>query len=425
MNVSNLPEDIICLYGKTGEFLPFGATSMPVVQSTAFEYGSAEEIEQVFRQRKFGYLYSRISNPTVSILEERLTSLENGLGTLVTSSGMSAITVALLTVLKQGDEFVSGNSLFGGTYSLFTDVFSRFGIRVVFVETTNLDDYKKAITEKTKLVFLETIGNPKMDVPDMQAISKIAHAFEVPVFLDNTVATPHLWKAKDFGVDVIIHSVSKWLNGNGNAIGGSVTDAGSFTFSENKYPDFALFNKKFGKLAFLAKMRKETFVNMGVCLGPHNAFLQLLGLETFPIRMEKHCSNALALAKLLAASPKVKQVRYPGLETSQHHAVAKKQFSNYKAAGANFGGMLCFELISKEAAFRFINALKFCKKLANIGDVRTLVLHPSSTIYCEMSQEQKMLMGVSEGLVRISVGLENIETLQEDFLQALKKSHSQ
>jgi O-acetylhomoserine (thiol)-lyase len=415
MNTPKNLEEIICLHGKIGEMFPYGASSMPVVQSTAFEWSSAEEIEQVFRQKKFGYLYSRISNPTVSTLEERLNLLENGLGTLVTSSGMSAISVALLTVLKQGDEFISGNSLFAGTYSLFVDVFSRFGIRAVFVETTDVDAYKKAITEKTKLIFLETIGNPKMDVPDIQAISKIAHESGIPLFLDNTVGTPHLWKAKDFGADVIIHSVSKWLNGNGNAIGGSVTDAGSFTFLENKYADFATFNKKFGKLAFLAKMRKEIFMNLGTCLGPHNAFLQLVGLETFPLRMEKHCANARAVAELLSTSKKVKQVKYPGLKNSPYYAVAQKQFGNL------FGGMLCFDLETKEAAFRFINGLKFVKKLANIGDARTLALHPASTIYCEMTAEQKILMGVTEGLVRVSVGLEDSATLLQDFTQALEK----
>ena len=392
-----------------------GATIEGPIQATSFEYEKAEQIQDVFAGREMGYLYTRISNPTTTALEQRITNLEGGLGTLVTSSGMSAIMCALLTILKAGDSFIAGSSLFGGTYALFTEVFPRFGITPIFVNSSDPDAYNKNITSTTKLVFFEVIGNPRIDVPSISAIADIAHAKGLPVIIDSTIASPWLFNAKDFGADIIVHSTSKYINGSGNAIGGSITDCGTFTFSGERFAeDFSLYSKKYGRLAYLAKLRKQIFINVGSCLSPQNAFLTLLGLDTLSFRMERHSSNALALATFLEGHAKVIKVNYAGLESSPWHQTAVRQFKK------GFSGLLSFELASKEDVFNLINNRGFLRNLANIGDAKTLIIHPASTIYADYSIADKETLGVTDGLVRVSVGLENIEDIINDFECALK-----
>ena len=390
-----------------------GETTSGPVQSSSFEHETAQNIQNVFAQREFGFLYTRIANPTIAKLEERLRILEGGIGAVATSSGMAAVSLALLNVLQSGDEFVCGNSLFGGCFTLFNEVFPRFGIKPVFVEASNPQAYEAAITSKTKAVFFEVIGNPKIDVPSIKAISEIAHAHGLPVILDNTVATPWMFSAKDFGADIIVHSTSKYVNGSGNSIGGVVIDCGTFKFEGEKFADFEPFSKKFRELAYIAKLRKQLFINLGPCQSPQNAFLQLAGLETLSLRMPVHCNNALAVAQLLEAHPKVQKVNYAGLTSSPFHETAKQQF------GEHFGGLLSFEVANKDAAFDFINRRGFSRNLSNIGDAKTLVLHPDSTIYHDYSPENKTLVGVNERMIRVSVGLEDVEDLMVEFETAL------
>ncbi|OED35773.1 hypothetical protein AB834_04085 [PVC group bacterium (ex Bugula neritina AB1)] len=387
----------------------FGETTSGPVQSSAFAYPLAKDIANVFAQRQFGYIYSRIANPTVHALEQRINALEKGLGTVAVSSGMAAVSCALLTILKNGDEFVCGNSLFGGCFSLFNDLFPRFGINPVFVEASDVDAYEKAVTAKTKAIFFEVIGNPKIDVPSVRNISKIAKKYKIPLVLDNTVATPWLFTAKDHGADIIVHSTSKYINGHGNAIGGSITDCGTFDFHGQKFEEFEPFLQKFGAVAFLAKLRKQVLINMGPCLSPQNAFLQLTGLETLSVRMKKHSENALKVAQFLENHDKVLKVHYAGLSSSPWHLTAVEQFGKY------FGGLLSFDVGTRERAFSLIDKRDFISNLANIGDAKTLIIHPDSTIYADHSEEQKKDFGVTEGLVRLSVGLES----SDDIIRAL------
>ncbi len=393
-----------------------GETTSGPAQSSAFEHELAEDIQAVFGQHQFGYIYSRIANPTVNQLEQRITALEDGIGTVATSSGMAAVSSALINILQTGDEFISGNSLFGGCFSLFTQVFPRMGITPVFVEASDVDAYAVAITPKTKALFFEVIGNPKIDVPNVKAIAGVAHAHGLPLILDNTVATPWLFKAKDFGADIIVHSTSKYINGHGNAIGGSITDCGTFSFEGEKFAEFEPFYKKFRHLAFLAKLRKQIVINMGPCQSPQNAFLQLAGLETLSLRMKQHSDNALALAQFLESHNKVTKVNYVGLTSSPWHEIAKVQFQEH------FSGLLSFELKDRETAFQVINHRSFARNLPNIGDAKTLMVHPDTTIYHDYSDEDKASLGVTPGLIRLSVGLESTNDIIDDLDKALQKA---
>lgn len=403
-----------CLHQKQPAGYAAGATQSPVYLSSAFAQKSPQEMANVFQNRQFGYLYTRISNPTITALEEKLVELENGVGSVACASGMAAISLVMLTLLKCGDEFISGNSLFGGTYSLFTEVFPRMGIKGVFVESTDVNAFEKAVTENTRAIFVEAIGNPKMDVPDIKAIASVASRYGIPVIVDATVVSPYIFQAKDFGADLVVHSLTKYMNGNGNAMGGAVVDLGTFNFKSERFStDFDIYNKKFGKFAFLAKLRKQIFINLGSCLSPQNAYLILNGMETLGLRMERHSGNAKILADVLNESGKCREVRYPSLSSHPNHEVAKKQFGNL------FGGLLCADFGNMETAFAFMEKLEGVLHVANIGDTRTLVLHPASTIYHEMNEGQRRVAGVTEGLVRISTGLEPAELLVKSFKAAL------
>jgi O-acetylhomoserine (thiol)-lyase len=318
-------------------------------------------------------------------------------------------------VLRAGDEILSSSSVFGGTFSLFRDTLGNFGIGSRFVDPTDLAALRAAVNERTRLIFVETVGNPKMDVPDIAAIAGIAQEAGVPLMVDATVTTPYLARVKDLGADLIIHSTSKFINGTGSAIGGVIVDLGRFDWKSERFPHFAPFVKKFGKLAFSARARKLIHKDLGACAAPMNSFLLAEGMETLALRMDRHCSNALTVARFLASHPKVRWVNYPGLPDSPFHELAGRQF------GGRFGALLTFGLADRDAAFRFINALCLARNLANIGDAKTLVIHPASTICCDYTAEEKGLMGVTEELVRVSVGIEGIADIIDDFAGALEQ----
>lgn len=394
---------------------PAGATTVPIVQSSAFAYATAEELEDVFRGRRAGQLYTRLGNPTTETLERRLALLDGGEAAIATASGMAAITTAVLTILRTGDEILSSSSIFGGTFSLFRDTLSNYGITARFVDPIDLSALQGAINERTRLIFVETIGNPKLDVPDIAAISAIARNAGIPLMVDATVTTPFLARGKDLGADLVIHSTSKFINGSGSVIGGVIIDLGRFDWRSDRYPHFAPFARKYGKFAFTARARKLVHKDFGACAAPMNSFLLCSGLETLALRMERHCANALRLAEFLDAHPKVKWVNYPGLTNSPFHAVAARQY------GGRFGALLTLGLADKAAAFRFINGLRLACNLANIGDAKTLVIHPASTICCDYTDDERATMGVNEELVRVSVGIEAGDDILADFAAALEQ----
>lgn len=392
---------------------PGGATHPPIFQSNAFRFEHAEDIEKVFTNKAMGFAYTRINNPTVEAFEQKVTFLEGGLASVACASGMAAISSGLLNILQTGDEIVAAAGLYGGTVELFQD-FEYLGIHTRYVVENRPDEYEKLINEKTRLIFAETIGNPKLDVTDIEAVAKIAHEHNIPLVIDNTVATPYLVKPILLGADIVIHSSSKYINGYSNAISGVITWAGKFKF-DDKYPLMKDY-RKFGKFGYIARLRNDIFRNLGGCLSPQNAFLNVLGLETLGLRMERQCSNALKLAQFLNELDEKIEVNYPGLSSHEYHELSEKQFKN------GFGALVTFRCGSKERAYKILNALKLPYILSNIGDTKTLVIHPASTIAVHLSQEEQEKSGVYEDLIRISVGIEDIEDLKQDFEQAIKNN---
>jgi len=392
---------------------PAGATSVPIVQSSSFAYDSAEGLEDVFRGRAIGSVYTRLGNPTTDALEKRLALLEGGGTAIATASGMAAITTAVLTILRSGDEILSSSSLFGGTFSLFRDTLSNYGIKVTFVDPLDLDGFRNSINERTRLFFVETIGNPKLDVPDVPAIARIAHEAGLPIMVDSTVSTPYLATGAALEADIVAYSTSKYINGTGTTIGGVIVDRGVFDWNSARFPHFTQFHKKYRAFAFTARARKLVHKDVGACAAPFNSYLLTEGVQTLALRMERHCSSALALARFLKDHPKVAWVSYPGLEDSPHHEVATKLY------GGRYGGLLAFGTGDKASAFKIINSLKLAKNLANIGDAKTLVIHPASTICADYNTTEKALMGVTEDLIRVSVGIEDCLDIIDDFKQAL------
>ncbi len=392
---------------------PAGSTAVPIVQSSSFAYETAEGLEDVFRGRAVGSVYTRIGNPTTEALERRLALLEGGGAAIATASGMSAITTAVLTILRAGDEILSSSSLFGGTFSLFRDTLSNYGITARFVDPLDLDGFRSAINERTRLLFVETIGNPKLDVPDVPALARIAHDAGLPIMVDSTVTTPYLATAAQLDADILAYSTSKYINGTGTTIGGVIIDRGVFDWNSPKFPHFEAFHKRYRAFAFTARARKLVHKDVGACAAPFNSYLLTEGVQTLALRMERHCSSALTLARFLNEHPKVAWVSYPGLEESPQHAVATRLY------GGRYGGLLTFGTGDKPSAFKVINGLRLAKNLANIGDAKTLVIHPASTICADYNAAEKALMGVTEDLIRVSVGIEDQRDIIEDFKQSL------
>lgn len=396
-----------------GNFSPeekTGSTTIPIYQSSSFSHNTAEELEAIFVGQEPGFVYTRLNNPTVHAFEKRITYLEGGIGSVACASGMAAINMAIMNILSSNDEIVSSSGIFGGTYSLFENL-REYGIKTKYVIDNKISSYEKCINENTKLFFVETIGNPKLDVPNIKKLSELAHDNGIPLIVDNTVTTPFLIQPIKLGADIVIHSTSKYINGSGNSIGGIIVDSGKFQWNSkfqnlNKY-------KKFGAFAYIAKLRKSIFKDFGACISPFNAYLSSIGLETLGLRMERQCNNALELAKSFEENRKIDVVNYPGLKNNPYNEVAREQFDN------KFGAILTIRVGSKQKAFKLINNLKYATNVSNIGDVRTLVIHPASTIYANNSIEEKEKMGVYEDLIRVSVGLEDIEDIIEDFLEVL------
>ena len=388
-----------------------GATATPVYQSTAFRQQTAEELEAIFAGSRPGFVYTRIGNPSIDAFERRISLLEDGAGAVACASGMAAVTLAVLNIVKSGEEIVAGSGIFGGTYSLFKGL-EEFGVVTRYASANTAEAFAACLYDRTRLIFVETIGNPKLDVADIRLLSDLAHRHGIPLLVDNTVTTPYLIQPLHWGADIVIHSTSKYLNGSGNSIGGMIIDGGKFPWGNGNFPAFNDF-RKYGKFAYLAKLRKGLFKDFGPCLSPFNAFLTATGLETLGLRMERLCDSAVKLAAAMAQCRQLVAVNYPGLPDNPFHEIAKRQF------GGRYGAILTIRTGSKASAYRVINNLKYALNLANIGDARTLVIHPASTIYAANSREEKEQAGVYEDLIRISVGLEDVEDLIEDFTQAL------
>lgn len=388
-----------------------GSTLTPIYQSSAFEHKTAEELEKIFHNQAPGYSYTRIANPTIDAFEKRMTALEGGVASVACASGMAALYNAFCNILRAGDEIVSSASLYGGSIDLFRDLES-FGITTRYVENNNWEQFQEATNEHTRLYFAETIGNPRLDVTDIKTLSELAHKNGVPLIIDNTVATAYLVKPLSLGADVVVNSTSKYINANSSAISGVITDGGKFKWDIEKYPSMKDF-KKFGPFAYTAKLRNGLFRNTGACLSPQNAFYNSIGMETLGLRMERICSNAKKLAEFFNSEYSDITVNYPGLENSKWHDIAKEQF------GENAGGIITIRTGSKEKAFGIINALKLPLIVSNIGDTKTLVIHPESTLNVHSTEEEKKTAGVFDDLIRISVGIEDIEDLIEDFRQAI------
>ena len=390
-----------------------GATAAPIYQTISYAYRTAEELAEAFAGTGPGYIYTRIANPTTYALERRLTELEGGIGSLVCSSGMAAISCVLAGLLHAGAHILSAAGIFGGTVSLFKNTFGRFGVETTLVEAGDTEQFARSIRKNTKLIFIETIGNPRMDVPDIPAIADLAHRAGVPSIVDNTLTTPILVRPKDFGADIVVHSTSKFINGHGNSIGGAIIDTGNYPWPEGPFQDIRALAEKAGELAFLSHLRNLIYRDLGCCPAPLNSFLTLTSLETLPARMERHCANARQLAEFLQDHPKVRWVNYPALPSSPFYATVQKLF------GGRGGGLLTFGLAGRDAAFKFINATQLAQNLANLGDAKTLVIHPASTIFHEYTPDEQESMGVTEDMTRVSVGIEDFDDIRDDFTHAL------
>lgn len=393
-----------------------GATATPIYQTASYAYGTPEELADAFAGRAPGYVYTRSANPTTSALEMVMTELEGGLGCVATSSGMAAITCVMMSLVSAGDEIVTSTGIFAGTISLFENILRRFGVKTHQVRAHDTQAFAGATNEKTRVIFVETIGNPGMDVPDLRALAEIAHRANVPLVVDNTVTTPCLIRPGEFGADVVIHSTSKFINGHGTAIGGVVVDTGRYDWAKSPFPHVQRLAEQVGRLAFLAYLRNPIYRDLGGCPAPMNSFLMLQGLQTLSMRMARHCANALSLAQFLSGHPDVSWVNYPGLPQSPHHQAAMRQFTG------RGGALLTFGLGSTARAFRFLAALRLARNMTNVGDAKTLVIHPASTIFHEFGPEEQRRMGVEPDMIRVSVGIEDFDDIREDFQQAIEKS---
>ncbi|SMB98298.1 O-acetylhomoserine sulfhydrylase [Thermanaeromonas toyohensis ToBE] len=405
-----------------------GARAVPIYQTTSYVFKNADHAAALFALREPGNIYTRMMNPTTDVFEQRVASLEGGVGALATASGQAAITLAILNITSAGQEIVSATSLYGGTYNLFNITFPKIGIKVRFVDPSDPENFRRAITDKTRALYVETIGNPKLDVPDLEAIAGIAHEAGIPLIVDNTFATPYLCRPFEHGADIVVHSATKFIGGHGTSIGGIIVDSGKFNWKNGKFPELVepdpsyhgvSYVEAFGPAAYIVKARTQLLRDLGPALSPFNSFLFLQGLETLHLRMERHSSNALYIAQWLKEHPYVSWVNYPGLPDHPSYPLAKK----YLPRGA--GAIVTFGIKGgKEAGRRFIDSLKLFSLLANVGDAKSLVIHPASTTHQQLTEEEQLATGVTEDMVRLSIGLEDPEDLVEDLDQALKKACS-
>ena len=401
-----------------------GTRAVPIYQSTAYVFNNSDHAANLFALTESGNIYSRINNPTNDILEQRLAVLEGGIAAVVTASGTAAISTTLLTLLKAGDHIVASSSLYGGTYNLLSVTLPRHGITTTFVDPSNPNNFQNAAQENTRVFFIESLGNPKLDVLDIEAISVKAKNYKVPLIVDNTVATPYLLNPIAYGANIVIQSLTKYINGNGTALGGAIIDAGTFDWGSGKFPEFTepsagyhglIYNEVIGAASFIAKVRIEGLRDYGAALSPFNAFQIIQGLETLEVRILKHSQNALELAQWLQNQEAIEWVNYPGLESSPYKKLAEKYLPKGQSGIVTFGVKGGFE-----AAKTIADTTKLFSLLANIGDTKSLIIHPASTTHQQLSDNSQKETGVTKELIRLSVGLENIEDLKADLAEALK-----
>jgi O-acetylhomoserine (thiol)-lyase len=405
--------------------------AVPIYQTTSYVFNNSEHAAKLFGLQEFGNIYTRIMNPTTDVFEKRIAALEGGVAALAVSSGQAAQFLAITNIAQAGDNIISTSYLYGGTYNQFKVQFKRLGITVKFVDGDNPSDFEKLIDSKTKAIYLETIGNPKFNIPDFDAIAAVAKKHDIPLIVDNTFgAAGYLFRPIEHGANIVVESATKWIGGHGTSIGGVIVDAGNFNWANGKFPQFTepsegyhglkfwdVFGTPgpFGNIAFIIRARVEGLRDYGASLSPFNAFLLLQGLETLSLRVQRHVDNALEIAKWLEKQPGVDYVEYPGLESNPYHHLAKKYLKN------GFGGVLCFKVkAGKDAADKFVNNLKLISHLANVGDAKSLIIHPASTTHQQLSEKEQLKSGVVPGVLRISVGIENINDIKADLEQAFK-----
>jgi O-acetylhomoserine (thiol)-lyase len=400
--------------------------AVPIYQTTSFLFKDSEHAANLFALKEFGNIYTRLMNPTTDVFEKRLAALEGGVGGLALSSGQSAIYVSIFNICGSEGHIVASNSLYGGTVTLFSHTFAKLGIEVTFVDPTEPENFTRAIKDNTRLIYIESIANPRNNVLQYDKIADIAHDNDMPVICDNTVTTPMLLRPIEYGIDIVVHSCTKFIGGHGTSIGGAIVDSGKFDWTNGRYleltePDPSYHGIKyvesFGELAYIIKARTQFLRDMGSCMSPFNAFLFLQGLETLHLRMPRHCENALSLARWLEKQPQVSWVNYPGLKSHPDYALAQKYLPNGQGAILGFGIKG-----GRKAGIKFINNVKLASHLANIGDSKTLVIHPASTTHQQLSQKEQLDAGVTEDYIRVSVGTEHIDDIIGDFQNALKVS---
>ncbi|MFT5883256.1 MAG: O-acetylhomoserine (thiol)-lyase [Crocinitomicaceae bacterium] len=422
--------ETLCLHGGQQPDPTTNARAVPLYRTASYVFDSAEHATNLFALKELGYIYTRLQNPTTEVLEKRVALLEGApeMGGLALASGTSAIFYTIINIAQAGDNIVSANNLYGGTYTQFNNILPTLGIEVRFVDPNNPEEIAAAIDEKTRGVFIETISNPASEVTDIQAVADIAHAAGIPLIADSTFTTPHLCRPFEHGADIVIHSLTKWLGGHGTSIGGIVIDSGKFNWASGKHPlydtpDDSYHGLRWGHdlpeplapLAFILRMRTVPLRNLGACIAPDNSWMILQGIETLPLRMDRHCENALAVAKFLQSHNNVKWVRFPGLEDDPEY---QKNLKYLKGKG---GSVVIFEINGgREAGQKFIEDLELFSHLANVGDAKSLSIHPSSTTHSQMNEEQQLAAGITPGMVRLSIGIEHIDDIINDLQSALR-----
>jgi O-acetylhomoserine (thiol)-lyase len=405
------------------------ARGVPVHRTSSYVFNSTEHAANLFALKELGNIYTRIMNPTQDVLEQRVAALEGGAAALALASGTSAVYYSIINICEAGDEIVSATNLYGGTYTMFDCILPQLGVRVNFADARDPDNFAKAITEKTRGIFIETIGNPALDFTDISAVAEIAHNHNLPLIVDATFTTPYLLKSIEHGADIVVNSLTKWMGGHGTGIGGIVVDSGKFDWRD---PKFKLFNEPdpsyhdiryahdlgdMNPIAFILRMRLVPLRNLGACISPDNAWMFLQGLETLPLRMQRHCENAIEVARFLKEHPQVEWVRYPGLTDDPTYPLASKYLKN------GFGGMVVFGIKGGlDAGQKFVDSLKLFSLLANVGDAKSLVIHPASTTHSQLSEEQQKAGGLTPDLVRLSIGLEHIDDIKQDLEQAFAQT---
>nr|WP_107758390.1 MULTISPECIES: homocysteine synthase [Carboxydocella] len=421
--------DTIALHGGQQPDPATGARAVPIYQTTSYCFRDSQHAADLFALKEAGNIYTRIMNPTTDVFEQRMAQLEGGVGALAVSSGQAAITFSILNLAQAGDEIVASSSLYGGTYNLFAHTLPKLGIKVIFVDSRDPENYRQAITPKTKALYGELIGNPRLDVLDIERVAEIAHENGIPLIVDNTLGTPYLCRPIEHGADIVVHSATKFIGGHGTSIGGVIIDGGKFDWSASgKFPGLTepdpsyhgmKYHEALGPLAYIVKARVQLLRDLGSCLSPFNSFLFLQGLETLSLRMERHSSNALQVARWLEQHPLVEWVNYPGLASSPEYARAQKYLPRGQGAILTFGikGGL-------EAGRKFIDSLELFSHLANVGDAKSLVIHPASTTHQQLTPEQQLTTGVTEEMIRLSIGLEDVNDLIADLDQALQKAQA-